>query len=50
MSMRCKPEALSRRRFPVLASAAGLTACRSGSTAEHAIRAGEDQTRNQLTA
>jgi choline dehydrogenase len=37
---------LNRRRFFTLASAAGLTAGDSGSAAEHAVDAGENQTRN----
>src|SRR5580658_6490839 len=38
---------LNRRRFLTLASAVGLTACYSGSAAEHAVIAGENQARNQ---
>jgi choline dehydrogenase len=38
---------LSRRRFLILAGAAGLTACASGPAAEHAAIAGDNQARNQ---
>ena len=38
---------LGRRRFLILASAAGLTACYSAPAAEHAVAAGENQARNQ---
>src|SRR5580700_4297430 len=38
---------LDRRRFLVLASAAGLTACYSAPATEHAVAAGENQARNQ---
>src|SRR5580692_11576756 len=38
---------LGRRRFLILASASGLTACYSAPAVEHAIAAGENQARNQ---
>src|SRR5580704_17201035 len=41
---------LGRRRFLLLASAAGLTACYSAPAAEHAVAAGENQARNQAAS